>query len=105
MARSTRVSRNAATAGRKSRIASKKSAIQTACKCIHEDAVANDSKLPHGYMKAFVEANKKTWSWISRDAMNAAYCRFKDKLKEEKHAAKKEQKSHQKMLQWQLELE
>lgn len=65
MVRSTRVSRNAAEAGRKSQIASKKGAIQTLCECVHEDALANDGKLPHGYMKSFVEHNKQTWSWMT----------------------------------------
>ena len=87
MARSTRVSRNAAEAGRKSQIASKKAAIQILCECVHEDAVANDGKLPHGYMKAFVEHQKKTWSWMTRDLMNAAYRRFKERLKEEESVA------------------
>ena len=88
MARSTRVSRNAAEAGRRSQIASKKAAIQTLCACMHEDAPANNGRLPHGYMKEFVKINRKTWDWMSRDTMNAAYRRFKKKL-EEKGTTKK----------------
>ena len=87
MARSTRVSRNTAEAGRRGQIASKIEAIQTLCACMHEDALANNDRLPHGYMKEFVEVNTKTWDWMNRARMNAAYCRFKKKL--EKGATKK----------------
>ena len=88
MARSTRVSRNVAEAGRTSQIALKEAAIQTLCACMHEDAPANNGRLPHGYMKEFVKINRKTWDWMSRDTMNVAYHRFKKKL-EEKDATKK----------------
>ena len=85
MARLTRSSRNAAAAGRK-----RKAEIKISCECIHEDAVANDGKLPHGYMKAFVEHNKKIWSWMNRDTMNAAYYhQFNGNLKEGGRVAKK----------------
>ncbi len=96
MARLTRSSRNAAAAGRKSKKYFQKAEIKISCECIHEDAVANDGKLPHGYMKAFVEHNKKIWSWVNRDTMNAAYYhQFNGNLKEGERVAKKAQKSHQ----------
>ena len=55
---------------------------------MHEDALANNDRLPHGYMKDFVEVNRKTWDWMNRATMNATYHRFKKKL-EEKNATKK----------------
>ena len=60
MVRTSKVSREAAEAGRRSQIASKKAAIQTLCQCILQVESDNDGKLPYGYMKAFVTENKKT---------------------------------------------
>ena len=88
MARSTRVSRNVAEAGRTSQIALKEAAIQTLCAWMHDDTLANSGRLPHGYMKEYVEANRKTWDWMNRDTMNEVYRRLKKKL-EEKGATKK----------------
>ncbi len=39
---------------------------------MHDDALSNNDKFSHGYMKEFVEANNKTWDWMNRDTMNAA---------------------------------
>ena len=80
MVRTSKISRTAAEAGRKSQIASKKAAIKTLCQCIHQVEKDNGGKLPYGYMKAFVRENKKTWDWMNRDTMVSAYLRFKAKL-------------------------
>ncbi len=73
----------------KAKFPKKKTAIQILYKCVHEDALSIDGKLPHGHMKSFVELNKQTWSWITRDVMNATYWRFKEKLKKEEDATNK----------------
>ena len=80
MARNSKVSRNAAEAARKSQIASKKAALKTLCKFLYEDEKQHEGKLPYGYMKTFIKENKKSWDWMTRDTMLAAYRRFKLKL-------------------------
>ena len=57
-------------------------------KCIHENALANNDKLPHRphrphrCMKKIIEANKKALNLISRDPINAAYFWYKKNLEE-----------------------
>ena len=55
MARHTVRSQKAAAAAKKVAKQTKKSLLDTLCKCIFEVSEGNDGKLPYGYMKKIVE--------------------------------------------------
>ena len=80
MGRTTNASKKAAAAAKISAQAVKKATLNEMCKAIHQIALENDGKLPYGFMLSFVEENKKSCSWVTRDSLNSAYTRYKKSI-------------------------
>ena len=53
--------------------------LETLCKSIHATAAAHKGRLPYGYMKEYVAAQKKSYSWLTYHQLNCYYQRFKKK--------------------------
>ena len=80
MGRTTNASKKAATAAKISAQAVKKATLNEMSKAIHQTALENDGKLPYGFMLSFVEENKKSCSWVTRDSLNSTYTRYKKSI-------------------------
>ena len=51
--------------------------------------IANNGRMPYGYMSTFLEENKRSFDWLTRDIVNSAYTRFK-KRRLELHSDRKQ---------------
>ena len=80
MARKTRNSSSAAAEAKRCLAATKKAILHALSKCIHDNAMQNGGKVPYGHMQSFVNENRKIYKWITRDALNSAYTRYKKSL-------------------------
>ena len=80
MARKTANSTKAAVAAKRSVAATKRPVLQTLCKCMFDVAKDNDGRLPYGYLKMYLDTNKKEHSWLTHDALNSTFVRFKRSL-------------------------
>ena len=84
MTRKTSTSKAAAAANAKRSVAATKQAVLKALsKCLHEVAKKNNGKLPYGHMQSYVKENRRLYDWVTRDALNSAYTRYKKDLLDE----------------------
>ena len=60
----------------------KKACLENLCEVIHQKVIANDGRMPYGYMGTFLEENKRSFDWLTRDIINSAYTRFKKRRSE-----------------------
>lgn len=80
MARSTLNSRNAALSAKRSVTATRKAVIEAICKCMLDVWRENGGRLPYGYMKMYIEENRKEHNWITRDVLNSGFTRYKREM-------------------------
>ena len=83
MARKSRTSIKAATVAKKSFLASKKAILHTMCESIMEVTKSNNNRVPYGYISTLVKENRRTFKWITRDTVNRAFVRYKQRLRGE----------------------
>ena len=55
----------------------KRACLINLCEMIHKKVMSNNGRMPYGYMTTFLEENKKSFDWLTRDIVNSAYTRFK----------------------------
>ena len=79
VSRKTKTSRNAAAAAKADYIETKKAVLETLCKSIYATAAAHKGRIPYGYMKEYVVAQKESYSWLTYHQLNCYYQRFKRK--------------------------
>ena len=77
MGRKKTTSKAAAVDAKRSLAATKHAVLQALCKCMHDVALKNNGKLPYGHMQSYVKENRKLYPWVTRDALNSAYTRYK----------------------------
>ena len=80
MARKTSTSKAAAADTKRSAAATKQAVLRALSKCLHEVAQKNNDKLPYGHMQSYVKENRRLYDWVTRDALNSAYTRYKKDL-------------------------
>ena len=51
----------------------KKACLENLCEVIHHKVISNDGRMPYGYMGTFLEENKRSFDWLTRDIINSAY--------------------------------
>ena len=67
----------------------KKACLANLCEVIHQNVTANNGRMPYGYMSTFLEENKRSSDWLTRDIVNSAYTRYK-KRRLELHSDRKQ---------------
>ena len=75
-------SNNALTDAQKVVRQNKKACLANLCEVIHRKVTANNGRMPYGYMGTFLEENRKSFDWLTRDIINSAYTRFKKRRSE-----------------------
>ena len=80
MTRKTSTSKAAAADAKRSVAATKQAVLKALSKCLHEVAKKNNGKLPYGHMQSYVKENRRLYDWVTRDALNSAYTRYKKDL-------------------------
>ena len=80
MARKSSTSRAAAADAKRSLTATKRAVLTALSKCMHDVAMKNNGKMPYGHIQSYVEQNSKLYKWVTRDALNSAYTRYKRSL-------------------------
>jgi len=89
MARTTKVSRQIASAAKRTRKVLRKAALEDICVGMHDPSVQNRNKLPYRYVSKMLKELKPCTdlTWITRNIINKAFLSCKEKLRKGRDTA------------------